>query len=141
MATTAKKVFIESSVLWAFVDRADAHHAAAVKIMETLAKLNYALFTSSQNVTETYTALNMEVGLVVAQEFLQAILGSSIEILFPQKADLITGLKMLKSNRDRQVSLKEILNVTLMQKRGVTQVATFTYWHNLLGTYVGNIAG
>lgn len=140
MATTSKKVFIESSVLWAFVDRADAHHAQAVGVMETLAKLKFALFTSSQNVTETYTALNMEVGLVVALEFLQAMLGSSIEILFPQKADLITGLKVLKGNRDRQVSLREVMNATLMQKRGISQVATFTYWHNLFGTYVSNIA-
>lgn len=137
----SKKIFIESSVLWAFVDRGDVNHPKAVKSMEALAKQNYILFTSLQNVSETFSALNMEIGQVVAVEFLQAILASNIEILFPQKADLITAMKMIKGSRERQASLKEVLNATLMQKRGVTQVMTFTYWHNLFGTFVSSIAG
>jgi len=46
---------------------------------------------------------------------------------------------MLKMNRDRQITLRESLNATLMQKRGIMQVITFTYWHNLFGNYVTNI--
>lgn len=140
MATASKKVFIESSIFWAFVDRGDANHTQAVRIMDSLAKQNFMLFTSSMNVIETFSAVNMEIGLMVALEFLQAILESNIEILFPQKIDLITSLKLMKSNKDRQVSLKEVINASLMQKRGVSQVVTFKYWHNLFGTFVNNVA-
>lgn len=139
MALQSRKIFIDSSVLIGFIDRADPNHAKATKAMENLARLGYHLYTSSQNVTEVYAALARETGISVALDFLQASLQSDIEILFPQKIDLITAHRMLRSNRDRQMTLREVLNATLMQKRAIVQALTFTYWHNLFGTYVINI--
>lgn len=137
---TSRKIFIDSSLLVAFVDRADPNHSKAVKAMEGFAQLKFNLYTSSQNIMDVYAALSREVGLSVALEFLQAALQSEMEILFPQKADLVSAYRMTKSNRDRQVSLKETVNAVLMQKRGIAQIATFTYWHNLFGTYVSNVS-
>lgn len=134
MATSSRKIFIESSIFIAFIDRADTNHPKAVKSMEDLARGGYSAYTSSQNIQDAYTILAREVGVSVALDFLQAILQSDIEILFPQKADLITAHRMLRANRDRQVTLREVLNATLMQKRGIVQILTFTYWHNLFGT-------
>lgn len=140
MAIQSRKIFIDSSVLLSFVDRADSNHQRAVQSMENLARSGYQLYTSLQNVTETYGGLSREVGISVAVEFLQAGLGSNMEILFPQKADLITAHRMIRANRDRQITLREALNATLMQRRGIVQILTFTYWHNLFGTYVSNLA-
>lgn len=137
--TTTRKVFVDSSVFVAFVDRADQNHPKAAKTMEDLAVGAYQLYTSSQNVQDAYAILAREIGTSLALDFLQAILQSNMEILFPQKADLITAHRMLRTNRDRQTTLREVLNATLMQKKGITQVLTFTYWHNLFGTYVSNI--
>lgn len=109
--------------------------------MENLARLGYHLYTSSQNISEVYAALARETGASVALDFLHASLQSDMEIVFPQKADLITAHKMLKANRDRQATLREVLNATLMQKRGIVQILTFNYWHNLFGTYVSNLSG
>lgn len=139
MATQTKKIFIDSSILLAFIDRGEPNHQKAVQMMENLAKLKYQLYTSVQNISETYATLAREVGLSVSLDFLNASLQSDMEILFPQKGDLITAYRFLKTNRDRQVNLKEALNATLMQKRGITQTLTFTYWHNLFGTYVTNV--
>lgn len=136
----SRKIFLDSSVLIAFIDRADANHAKSVKTMENLARLGYQLYTSSQNVNEVYAALARETGVSVALDFLQAMLQSDIELLFPQKADLITAHRMLRSNRDRQLTLREVLNATLMQKKGINQVLTFNYWHNLFGSYVSNLS-
>lgn len=138
MATQGRKIFIDSSVLIGFIDRADANHTKAVKTMENIARLGYPLYTSSNNVSEVYAALARETGISVALDFLQAILQSDIEILLPQKADLITAHRMLRSNRERQLTLREVLNATLMQRRGVNQILTFNYWHNLFGSSVSN---
>lgn len=140
MALQSRKIFIDSSVLIGFIDRADSNHAKAVKAMENLAKLGYHLYTNSLNVSEVYAGLARETGISVALDFLQAILQSDIEILFPQKADFITANRMLRSNRERQLTLREILNATLMQRRGINQILTFNYWHNLFGSYVSNLA-
>lgn len=134
-----RKIFIDSSVLIAFVDRTNINHSKAVKTIENLARLGYQVYTSSQNVNEIYATLARETGISLALEFLQAILQSDIEILFPQKVDYITANRMLASNRDRQLTLREVLNATLMQRKGIIQILTFTYWHNLFGSFISNL--
>lgn len=139
MALQSRKIFVDSSVLISFIDRADTNHPKATKAMENLARLGYHLYTSSQSVSDVYATLARETGISVALEFLQSSLQSDIEILFPQKADLITAHRMLRANRERQLALREVLNATLMQKRGIVQILTFTYWHNLFGSYVSTL--
>lgn len=139
MATTSRKIFIDSSILIAFIDRGAPNHLRAAKAIEDLARIGYRLYTSSSVVTESYTLLSKEVGTTIAFEFLQTMIQSGIEMLFPQKADLITAHRILRVNRDRQITLNEAMNATLMQKRGIVQILTFTYWHNLFGTYVSNL--
>lgn len=141
MAFQSRKIFVDSSILVSFIDRGEDNHDKAVKSMENLARLGYQLYTSHQNIVETYSTLSREVGVSVALDFLQASLQSDIEVLFPQKADLIASHRLIRSNRDRQIPLREVLNATLMQKRDISQILTFTYWHNLFGTYVANIVG
>jgi len=136
----SKKLFIDSSIFIAFIDRADANHQKATKALENLSLRGFQLYTSLHTVTDTYALLTRELGLSLALEFLQSSLQSDIEILFPQKADLITANRILKINRERQISLREVLNATLMQKRGIGQILTFTYWYNLFGTYVLDIS-
>src|SRR5689334_1678491 len=109
MANQVRKIFIDSSVLIAFVDRADANHLKAVKIMSDLVSLGYQPYTSLQIITESYVVLAREIGISIGSEFLQTMLQSSIEILFPQKTDLITAHRMLRVNSDRQISLRETL--------------------------------
>src|SRR5437016_2894584 len=106
----SKKIFLDSSIMIAFIDRSDDNHKKAVQIMEKLSKLGYQLYTSGQNITEIYTVLSREIGVSLALEFLQASLLSNMEILFPQKNDLVVAHKVLKANRERQLSLREVLN-------------------------------
>lgn len=136
MVLQSRKIFLDSSVFVGFIDRADANHARAVKSMETLAQLGYQLYTSSLVVNDVFAVISRETSPSVALDFLQAIIQSDIEIVFPQKADLITAHRMLRSNRERQMTLREVINATLMQRRGIMQILTHNYWHNLFGTYV-----
>ena len=139
MATTSRKIFVDTSVLVSFIDRADSNHQKGVQAIESIAKLGYQAYTSNQNISETYALLAQKVGVSVALDFLQIILQSDIEIIFSQRSDLITAHRIIRANRDKQVSFREALNATLMQKRGIMQVLTLNYWHNLFGTYVSQL--
>lgn len=139
MATTSRKIFIDSSILVAFIDRGDPNHLRASKAIEDLASIGYRLYISSEVVIDSYALLSRGVGITVALEFLQIMLQTGIEILFPQKADLITAYRILKVKREEQISLAEAVNATLMQKKGIVQILTFTNWNNLFGTYVSNL--
>ncbi len=140
MAKKSNKVFIDSTIFISFIDRADINHTKAIKVMENIAQFNYQAFTSIQNIQEVYNLINREMGVSVALEFVQSALQSDIEILFPQKADLIAAYRLLRNNLEKQITLKESLNATLMEKRGIYQITIFTYWHNLLGTYASNLS-
>ena len=119
MATTSRKIFIDSSIFIAFIDRGAPDHLKASKAIEDLASIGYRLYTSLQVVTDSYALLHRDIGAAVALEFVQIILQTGIEILFPQRADLITAHRILRVNRDKQIPLGEVLNATLMQKRGL----------------------
>jgi len=134
MAGTGRKIFIDSSILIAFIDGGNSNHLIASKAIRDLASLGYRLYTSSEVIIESYTLFSNEVGSSVVLEFLQTMLQSNIEILFPQKADLITAHRILRVNKDKQIPLNEALNATLMQKRGIFQILTFAHWSNLFGT-------
>ncbi len=140
MAVQSRKIFVDSSIFISFIDRADSNHSRGVKIMESLAKAGSQLYTSSLAVNEVYSALSREAGMSVALDFLQAIIQSDIEVIYPQKADYIASHRMLRANKERQLTLREVLSATIMQRREVTQILTFNYWHNLFGSYVNNLA-
>jgi|CXWK01.1.fsa_nt_gi predicted nucleic acid-binding protein len=131
---SSKKIFIDSSALYAFVDRADPNHTQSGKIIEQLSLQNMHLYTSIQSITDTYTALDRQLGGTLSLEFLQATIESTMEILYPQKADLVSAYKLVKLNKNKQVPLKEALNAVLMQKKSIGLVLTFRYWQNLLGS-------
>lgn len=139
MTTSGRKIFIDSSIIISFIDRSASNHLIASKAIEDLTRIGYQLYTSTSAITDSYEVISREVGKAIALEFLQTMLQTGIEILFPQKADLITAHRILRVNRDRQISLNEALNATLMQKRGVVQILTFTFWHNLFGTHTSNL--
>lgn len=139
MASATKKIFIDSSVLAAFVDRGSRDHLKASKAVDDAAGIGCRLYTSSQVISEAYDSLTSEVGITVSLEFLQTILQSGIEILFPQKADLITSHRILKANRNEKLSFSEALNATLMQKKGIDQVLTFSSWNKLFATSKSNL--
>lgn len=139
MVTASRKIFIDSSIFIAFIDRGAPNHLKASKAIEDFASIGYRLYTSLQVVTDSYDLLSSDVGTTIALEFLQTMLHTGIEILFPQKADLITACRILSVNRDRQIPLSEALNATLMQKKGIVQILTFSYWNKLFGTNASNL--
>lgn len=132
----SKKIYVDSSVLYAFIDRADRNHRQAVRFMEHFSNQGAFLYTNYYTLQEVYGVANKQIGIAVAIDFLESILSSNVEILFPQKTDLIASFKLLKSNRNQQILFKETITATLMQRKGINQICTFTYWHGLLGTKI-----
>ena len=134
MAQLSKKIFVDISAFISFIDRADLNHTKAVQVFEELGTDEYHVFTSSSVVLNTYFRIEREISTIVANDFLQAILESNIEILYPSKSELSTALRISKANPGRTASLSQIINSDLMEKNGIRHVFTFDFWNNLLGT-------
>jgi predicted nucleic acid-binding protein len=134
MSSSNRKIFIDSSVFTAFVDRGNPRHMHAAKALEATASIGYRLYTTPPIIADAYEELMKQVGTTVALEFLQTTLQSGMEIIFKQKTDLNAAYRILKINRTEQISLNEAISAALMQRKGITTILTFNPWHNLFGT-------
>lgn len=139
MSTNSKKIFIESSLFLAFIDRANLNHAKASKMLEFLGRNKYQVFTSSIVVLQTFNAIERDLGSTIAKDFLQAMIETNIQILHPSDSDLLTAFRYLKVNPGRQISLSYLINANLMQKQGVNSILTFDFWPNIMGIVVANL--
>ncbi|MCL5439249.1 MAG: hypothetical protein M1268_04695 [Patescibacteria group bacterium] len=139
MSIQSSKIFIDSTVLYSFIDRADPNHQKTIRAFDTLGRLEYQVSTSSHNITEAYYTLAREASNSLALEFLDIILISEIEIIFPQKTDFVSALRILKANKEKDINFREALNVVLMKKRDIYQILTFNYWHQLFGIQASNL--
>jgi predicted nucleic acid-binding protein len=141
MAPKNRKIFVDSSVMTAFVDRGNPMHARAAKALEVTASIGYRLYTTPPTIAEAYEELNRQVGTTVALEFLQTVLQSGMEIIFKQKTDLNAAYRILKINRTEHIPINEAISAALMQRKGITQILTFSPWHNLFGTSLSTLVG
>lgn len=139
MSLTSKKIFIESSLFLAFIDRANLNHVKAVGIFEFLGKQKFQVFTSNTVVLQTFNAIERDLGSTLANDFLQAMIETDIQILHPGESDLMAAFRYLRANTGRQNSLSSIINANLMQKNGVNSILTFDFWPNIMGTVVSNL--
>jgi predicted nucleic acid-binding protein len=130
----AKKIFVDTSVLYAFVDRADRNHVQAIKTLEMLSVQGVYLYTSFHSISDAAAAVTNQLGTTLGFDFIQAMTETSMEVLYPQKNDFQSAFKLMKFNKDRQITLKQALTAVLMQKRGINEIFTFSFWHNLLGS-------
>lgn len=128
-----KKIFLDSSILEAFIDRANTNHLRGLDLMNKLAKNGCFVFTSVLSVEETYTILERRVSSVVAYEFLQALIESHIEVLFPTKLEIHSLYKLMLESKDKSITFRMGVNVVLMKKFGINYIATFGFWNNLSG--------
>lgn len=120
----------------AFIDRANPNHLKTVAIFENLEKNKYKLYTSILVVITTFGRIERDLGSVIAVEFMQAMLESHIAVLYPSKAEMLHAYRYFRTNSTAHISMIEVMNTKLMDKAGITQIATYDLWRNTMGTTV-----
>lgn len=139
MAFITQKVFLDTSFFISFIDRVNFNHPKASQILEDLTRRNFQVYTSSSVVTTVFNNLEKELGVTVADEFLQSILESNIQILYPDKTDFLAVFRLLKNSTSRVASLSEMINATLMNRSRIYSILTFDPWHNLQKTELSDL--
>ena len=139
MTISSRKIFIESSLMLAFIDRANLKHLKSVQILELLAHHRYQVYTSDIVILQTFNAIERDLGSTVANDFLHAILESDIQILYAGESNFLMAFRYLKANPGYRSSLSNIITTDLMQKHNINSVLTFDYWPNLMGVLVSNL--
>ncbi len=133
MAIQSKKVFIESSVFYAFINRAHVKHPQAAAFFRYFAQEKYQVFTSYPVIEEVYQQIYEKISPSLAKDFIRGINLSSVNILYPTESDLKSALKTLINYQNTELTFKESQTSVLSNRNYIPQVCTFDYLHPLFG--------
>lgn len=133
MAIQSKKVFIESDVFYAFVNRADSKFPQAAAFFRYFAQEKYQVFTSYPVIEEVYKEIYEKISPSLAKDFLRGLSLSSINILYPGESELKATLKTLINYQSTELTLRDSQTAVLANRNYVSQICTFSYLHPLFG--------
>ena len=139
MANTSKKVFIEASVLYAFINRADPKYPQAAAYFRYFSQEKYQIFTSYPVVDEVYKKIYEKISPSLAKDFIRGMSLSSMNILYPTESDLKASLKTLINFQNTDLTFRDSQTAVLANRNSISQICTFAYIHSLFGISTFNL--
>jgi len=136
MTTKPKKVYLAPSVLFAFLDRSHAKNNQASAFFRYFAQENYQLYTDIVSLYEVYRQIYNDMSPTIAKELLRTMSMSNITLVYPDERDMNAALKVYVNDRSSDLTFQTALMAVLADKKGITQVCTFDYFHSLFGLSV-----
>lgn len=136
MALLSKKIFIDHSVFFAFIDRAHPKHTEAIAFFRYFAQESYRIFTDTQNIIKAYEKIYADISPSLAKDFLRTMWLSDINIIYPEQSDIKAALKALVNFRSTDLTFVQAQMAVLAVRRDIAQICTFDYLHPLFGLTV-----
>ncbi len=129
----SKKVYIAPDGFIAFIDRAHSKHVQAAAFFRFFAQEQYQLYSNIISINETYMVLYNTVSPSLARDFLKALSFSSINILYPEPADMKAAIKILENSTSVELTFSKALMAVVCNKKSVPQIMTYDFLHALYG--------
>ena len=129
----SKKIFLAPDIFLAFIDRAHPNHIHASAFFRFFAQEGYYLYTNTQTLIEVHKSIHDNISPSLARDFLKAISLGTVNIIYPEEADMKLTLKTLISYSSQELQMNEALMAVLASRRNISQICTFDYLHPLFG--------
>lgn len=114
--------FVDTSALYAALDRDDASHAPVARTLRTLLESD-RLVTSSYVVVETTALVQRRLGLGAARDLLERLL-PAIEVIWVSEELHRAGTAALLASAQNAVSLVDHVSFELMRRDAITAALT-----------------
>ena len=132
----SKKVYIAPDGFVSFIDRAHPKHAQAAAYFRYFAQEKYQLYATVLTINETYTTMYNTISPSLARDFLRAISLSSVNIVYPENAELKQAIRIVESSNSVDLTFAKAMMAVVCNKKSIPQIATFEYLHALFGLQV-----
>lgn len=139
MAIQSKKVFVESDVFYAFVNRAHTRYPQAGAYFRYFAQEKFQIFSSYPVVEEVYRQIYEKISPSLAKDFVRGLSLSSINVLYPSESDHKAAIKALINYQSTELTLRESQTAVLSNRNYINQICTFKYLHPLYGITAFNL--
>jgi predicted nucleic acid-binding protein len=117
-------VFVDTSALYALLDRDDANHQPAAEAWASLIESGQALATSNYVVVETTALVQHRLGMAAVADLTRALL-PVVSVEWVSEADHREAATALLAAGRRQVSLVDNVSFVLMRRLGADSAFTF----------------
>jgi uncharacterized protein len=117
---------VDTGVLYAAIDRSDAHHEKSARLLSTLAS---RLLVPTTVLTETSWHVEKHLGAKAEAAFLESMAGGELEMAELLPADLLRASALVRTYADLRLGLVDASVVALAERLGVHQVATVDRRH------------
>lgn len=114
-------VYVDTSAWYAAADAADRSNARAKQVLA----LGEPLVTSDHVLLETWLLLRHRIGRNAAERFWEGLRAGAAHVEFVTPADLESAWAIGRQFEDQDFSLADRTSFALMQRLGVTRVASF----------------
>jgi len=139
MASISKKVFVETDILYSFINRADSRYPQASAYFRFFAQEKFQVFTSYAVLEESYKDIYEKISPSLAKDFLRGMSLSSVNVLYPTESDFKAALKSLINYQNTELTFREAQTAVLSNRNYISQICTFRYVHPLFGIGVFNL--
>lgn len=129
----SRKVYIDHTVLFSFIDRAHPKHDQASAYIRYFAEQEYILFTDADKLMQTYMQIYGNISPSLAKDFLRTMELSTVNLIYPDESDMKAALKTLVNYQSTDLTYSHALMAVLANRRAVPQICTFEYLHPLFG--------
>jgi predicted nucleic acid-binding protein len=133
MTSQSKKVYLASDIFLAFLDRANEKHRETAAFFRYFALEKYNLFTDSITLYDAYVKISQRLSVAVAKDFLRTIMLSNITIFYPDESDMKAINKIYLNDRTSDLTLGQAVMAVMADRKGIQQIATFSFMHTLFG--------
>ena len=112
-----RRVFVDTTGFYAFLDRDDPYHPEARRLFLKSEREGWHLFTSSYVVHETWALIQARLGWEAVEDWLGALL-SRCEVVWVDERLHATGAARARGARQRRLSLTDCVSFEAMLARG-----------------------
>ncbi|MBI5044655.1 MAG: PIN domain-containing protein [Candidatus Levybacteria bacterium] len=133
MAILSKKVYLDSSVFVAFIDRAHIKYDQATAYFRYFALEEYQLFSDPYTLIDAYNRLYNDISPSLAKDFMRVMALSNITMVYPEESDVKNALKAIVNFKTTDLTYPKALLSVLANRRGVPQICSFDYMPALFG--------
>lgn len=116
------RVLIDTSAVYALVDRSDANHPAARAVLDALRKRRAVPLLTNFIVAECHALLLARLGADVARAWL---LANVWDVERVSEADETAGRQILAKYTDKTFSYTDALSFAVMERRGIRTAFAF----------------
>jgi predicted nucleic acid-binding protein len=129
----SKKIYIASDGIIAFIDRAHKKHVQATAFFRYFAQEQCQLYSNIVNINETYMTIYNMISPSLARDFLRVLSLSSINVLYPETADIKAAIKIIETSNSVDLTFSKALMAVICNKKNIPQIMTYEYLHALYG--------